>query len=244
MKKIALLLMLTIALAFSACGPDVDTPKEPVVDAIEEPTPEPTAEPTPEPTEEPTPEPTEEPTPEPTEEPPADTGEEWKEMPIITHVYERAEEELSLEWEGNAELYQVYVDGKKVSTVHLGIAIISLKPGSHQIVVIPIKYESKNADTSFELNVGIKEKYEAGVNIDLGAFGIDPKDLLQGTPSQTFTINYTPDPLLNAVPEIVSADTDLDDRVLLTFTDHYDSDVYRITIKSGKNAKRQSKEIL
>ena len=243
MKKIAVLLVLTIALAFLACGQDTDTPKEPVVDAAGEPTPEPTEEPTPMPTEEPTPEPTEEPTPEPTEEPtpePAEeplteTGNEWKEMPIITHVYEMYEDKFALEWEGNAELYQVYVDGKKVSTVNFSTAFINLKTGLHQIVIIPIKYESKNADTSFELNLGILDKAEVGGSIDLGALGIDPKDLLQGTPSEAFKINYTVDPLLNAVPEIVSADTDFDNRVLLTFTDHYDSDVYRVTIRSGKN---------
>ncbi len=251
MKKIAVLLVFTIVLTFSACGPDADTPKESAVDAIEEPTPklteeltpEPTEEPTPEPTEEttpepreePTPEPTEEPTPEPTEEPTSNAGEEWKEMPVITHVYELSEERFALEWEGNAELYQVYVDGKKVSTVNFSTAFIDLKTGSHQIVIIPIKYESKNADTTFELNLGILDKAEVGGSIDLGALGIDPKDLLQGTPSKTFSINYTADPLMSAVPEIVSADTDFDDRVLLTFTDHYDSDVYRITIKSGKN---------
>lgn len=194
MKKIAVLLMLTIALAFSACGP--------ASDAVEE---------------------------------PAAVVKDWKDMPIITHVYELSEEKLSLEWEGYSDLYQVYVDGKKVSTVNYNTAFIDLKAGVHQIVVIPVKYESKNADKDLGVNFGFKG-LEAGVNIDLGALGVDPKDLLQGTPSQTFTVSYTPDPLMSAVPEIVSADTDLDDRVLLTFTDHYDSDVYRITIKSGKNA--------
>lgn len=186
MKKIAVLLGLTIALVFLSCGPKSAAVKD------------------------------------------------WREMPIITHIYELSEGRLSLEWEGNADLYQVYVDGKNVSTVNFSTAIIQLKTGAHQIVVIPVKYESKNTDTDFGLNVGFKG-FEAGVNIDLSALGINPKDLLQGTPSETFKINYTVDPLLSAVPEIVSADTDFDNRVLLTFTDNYDSDVYRVTIKSGKN---------
>ncbi len=256
MKKIAVLLVILIALALLSCGPASTTEeaavatKDPAVvtgevtpeptekptpETTEEPTPEPTEEPTPEPTEEPTPEPTEEPTPVPTEEPASDLDDEWKNMPIITHVYELSKEMFSVEWEGNAELYQVYVDGKKVSTVNYSIAYIDLKTGVHKIVVIPVKYESKNADTTFELNVGILDKAEVGGSIDLGALGIDPKDLVQGTPSKTFSINYTVSPLLSAVPEIVSAYTDFDDRVLLTFTDKYDSDVYRITIKSGKD---------
>ena len=186
MKKIAVLLALTIALVFSACGLRIA--------AVED----------------------------------------WKEKPIITDVYELSEERLSLEWDGNADLYQVYVDGEDVSTVNLSAAVITLKTGAHQIVVVPVKYESKNADTNLNLNFGIGP-VEAGGNIDLASLGVDPKDLLQGTPSETFTINYTPDPLLSAVPEIMSADTDFDNRVLLTFTDKYYSDVYRITVKSGKD---------
>ena len=161
---------------------------------------------------------------------------DWKEMPIITHVYELSGGKISLEWEGYADLYQVYVDGKKVSTVNLSTAIINLNTGAHQIVVIPVKHESKDADTDISLNVEIKDTAEVAGSIDLAALGIDPQDLLQGTPSQTFKINYTPDPLLSAVPEIVNAYTDFDDRVLLTFTDKYDSDVYKITIKNGKDA--------
>ena len=186
MKKIAVLLMLTVALTFSACGWRIV--------AVED----------------------------------------WKEKPIITDVYELSEDKIYLEWEGYSDLYQVYVDGKKVSTVNYSISFIDLKAGVHQIVVIPVKYESKKADTDMGMNVNYKD-FGAGVNIPLGALGIDPKDLLQGTPSETFNINYAPDPLLSAVPEIMSADTDFDDRVLLTFTDKYYSDVYRITVKSGKD---------
>ena len=195
MKKIAVLMVLMIALTVLACSPASDAGEEPIPEVIKE----------------------------------------WNDMPLITHVYEMSKEKIAVEWEGYSDLYQVYVDGKKASTVNFSTAFIDLKAGTHQIIVIPVKYESKDSDTDLGLNVGYGD-FQAGVNIDLGALGIDPKDLLQGTPSKTLTINYTVDPLLSAVPEIVSADTDFYDRVLLTFTDHYDSDVYRITIKSGKNA--------
>ena len=43
----------------------------------------------------------------------AEEKDEWKEKPVITHIYEIEKEKLLAEWEGNSLLYQVYVDGKK-----------------------------------------------------------------------------------------------------------------------------------
>lgn len=162
---------------------------------------------------------------------PSFADDDWKMKPTITHVYEYSKEKIALEWEGNADLYQIYVDGKNVATVNLKTALLSMKPGKHQIIVVPVSYESKNVDTHFEVNVGDI----AGGSIDLAALGIDPKDLLQGTPSAAFKINYTTHPIFKATPEVVGAYTDFEDRVLLSFTDKYDSDIYRITIKSGKD---------
>ena len=156
---------------------------------------------------------------------------EWKEMPVITHVYEQSKEKIVLEWEGESDLYQIYVDGKSVATVNVEMAIIELKAGQHQLSVVPINYISKGVDTSVEINIA----NFVGGSIDLGSLGVDPKDLLQGTPSKTFKINYRVDPLLSAVPQIVSAFTDNDENVLLSFVDKYDSDLYRIAVKSGKD---------
>lgn len=158
-------------------------------------------------------------------------SDDWKDMPIITHVYELSRGKITLEWEGNSDIYQIYVDGENADTVNIKTAIIQIKPGLHQITVVPINYESKNVNTNIEINI---ERIMSG-SIDLGSLGIDPKILLQGTPSETFMINYTENPLLSAVPQVVNAFTDFDGRVLLSFTDNYDSDVFRIAIKSGKD---------
>ena len=154
----------------------------------------------------------------------------WNAMPTITHVYEFSKEKIALEWEGNADLYQIYVDGKTVATVNINTAIISMKAGSHQIVVVPIKYESKNVDTRVDIDIS----FVSG-SVDLAALGIDSKDLVQGTASKTYKLNYSVNSIYNAVPEIAGAYTDFDDRVLLSFSDKYDSDIYRVAIKSGKD---------
>ena len=155
----------------------------------------------------------------------------WGEMPVITHVYEVAKEKIFLEWEGSSNLYQINVDGKNVDTVNINTGTISIKPGVHQISIIPVNYESKNVDTAVELNIGAI----FGGSIDLGALGTNPKNLLQGTPSKPLKFNYSVDPFINASPEINSAITDFDGNVVLTFQDKYDAHSYRLTIKSGKD---------
>ena len=62
-----------------------------------------------------------------------DTNDDWKEKPIITHLYELSKDKFTLEWEGNADLYQVFLDGKIVSTANIKYAEINLSPGAHQI---------------------------------------------------------------------------------------------------------------
>ena len=181
----------------------------------------------------------------------ADNEGEWSAEPIITKVYESGKEQIILEWEGNSDLYYVYLDGKKAATVNLNYAILDIKPGHHQLQILPIKLESKNADSSFgfefsiPLNNFIKIPFlsnneesrnlSASANLDFASLGIDPKDILQGTRSSIFTVNYNSSSFFNAVPEIVSAATDFDDNVILSFIDKYDSDSYGIGIKSGKD---------
>ena len=163
---------------------------------------------------------------------------DWSEKPIITHVYEYDKGKIALEWKGNSVLYQINVDGKTLATVNVEHTVIDLKNGLHQLAIIPIQYQSKNKDTSLELELkgGIKG-VESGVsgNIDLGAFGIDPQELFQGISSDLYKIRYTADPFFSAVPQVVGAYTDFNDCVYLSFTDKYDSDSYVITIKSGKD---------
>ena len=155
---------------------------------------------------------------------------DWKTMPTITHAYELSKDKIFLQWEGKADLYRINIDGKEVATVKVKSATVDVKPGVHNIIVIPLHLESKNADTKLELNVG-----EAGGSIDLATLGVDPKDVRQGTQSEAFKMNYSVDTLLNATPEVKQANTDFHDNVLLTFTDKFDSNIYYISIKSGKD---------
>lgn len=156
---------------------------------------------------------------------------DWSTMPVITHVYEVSGGTVYLEWEGDADYYQISVDGKDVKTVKLKNANIPLKAGNHSITIVPIKPVSKDIDTKLELSIA---NVGSG-NIDLAALGLERKDLLRGNQSEPYKLNYTVNPIIKAVPEVTEAYTDADDRVLLTFTDKYDADVYYISIKSGKD---------
>ena len=160
---------------------------------------------------------------------------DWKTMPVITSAYEVEKEKIYLEWEGSADLYQVYVDGKNVVTVNIASTTISLKEGTHQITVIPINYDKKDVDTNLDISVSAPLDIEGSIGIDLGMFGIDPKDIIQGTPSEVFKINYAAHTIYNATPEISNAFTDFDDIVSLVFTDNYNSDRYKITVKTGND---------
>jgi len=155
----------------------------------------------------------------------------WETAPSITNFYEHSKEKFVIQWDGKADQYLIIVDGKAVTTAKVKNAIINLKTGQHTIIVLPIKKVSKNADTRLAIDIG---SYGGG-SIDLGALGIDPKNTLQGTESEPFKINYSLDPVMNAAPEVTGAYTDSNDNVVLTFSDKYDSDVYTISIKSGKD---------
>ena len=154
----------------------------------------------------------------------------WKTMPVLTQVYESSKDHVYLEWEGKADLYRISVDGKKVKTVKLNNSTIDLKEGSHSITITPLKPVSKDVDTKIEMYYG-----GAGGSIDLAALGLDPKDLLQGNQSKPFKLRYKNERIVDSTPVINGAYTDFDDRILLTFSDKYDSDVYYISIKSGKD---------
>ncbi len=182
----------------------------------------------------------------------AKDNDEWKEKPVITNVYELTKEKMLIEWEGKASLYQVYVDGKKTASVNLPTTVIDVKSGMHQITVMPVSVRSKEGDKNFSFNFNtsgladilrllnvpvVKDlgNINVGLDMDLSAFGIDPKDLIMGDPSETVKINYTPNAISAAVPEILGAYTDFDERVILSFTDKYESNIYRICIKNGKD---------
>lgn len=172
-----------------------------------------------------------------------DTNDDWKEKPIITHLYELSKEKLSLEWEGNADLYQVFVDGKIVSTANIKYSEINLAPGAHQILIMPVSYEKRDVDSNLDLNLnfdgeGLLSKIGnlgANFNINLASLGIKYEDLVQGTSSDSLKIKYNTSPIFGSAPDITNVYTDFADQIHITFSDKYDSDNYLINITSGKD---------
>lgn len=181
----------------------------------------------------------------------AEESEEWKAKPTITGVYDVGKDQLLVTWEGKSVLYEVYLDGQKTATINLNNALIKAKTGRHQLQVVPVLFRSKDIDTSISLNYEAPEVEipflnklfpssllpfgSIGLNLDLAALGLDAKDRQQGERSETFSFNLSDNALTNAVPEITAAATDFQNRVILSFTDKYNADCYRIQIKSGKD---------
>ena len=180
---------------------------------------------------------------------------DWQTSPVITHVFEMAKEKIYVEWEGGANLYEVYVDGNVASTVNLNYTILDIKNGNHQISVMPIDSVSKegNKNLSFNLDLGGESKsnltskildtigfsgFSAGLDVDLSALGIDPKDVVRGKSSEIFRLKYKPSQFSEASPEVIGLETDFNDRLKITFTDKYDSDAYIISIKNGNDINR------
>ena len=162
---------------------------------------------------------------------------DWSLSPVIIKAYELSAEKLYLEWQGNAPVYQVYVDGESAASVIVNHAVIPLKKGSHTVSVYPIN-EVKSADT--KINVGFNADANGlgaggNINIDLAALGLDPKKISAGTPSAPLFIDYTVDPIFHATPDKLFAQTDFDDRVLLSFVDRYNADEYLITVKTNND---------
>ena len=166
----------------------------------------------------------------------AETDDSWKEKPVITSVYESGNGQVIIEWTGSADLYEIYLDGNKKPTITtpLDNAELSLKAGRHRFSVTPVHYQPRDVDTNVSFSFDGKI-IGGGGSLDLGALGIDPKDLLRGTSSDTFSFNYTVSPILSASPEIKDAATDSKDRVVLLFEDKYDSDIYIVSLMSGKD---------
>lgn len=159
--------------------------------------------------------------------------EEWASAPVITKAYEQSLEKIYLEWEGKAPVYQVYVDGNKVADTTVSRCVLDIKKGAHTILVYPIN-EIRNADTTMSVNVDASV-VGGGISIDLAALGLDPKRMVPGTPSEKLSIDYKPSQIITGKPENISAYTDPENRVVLSFEDPYFSDEYLFTIKRGNN---------
>ena len=158
---------------------------------------------------------------------------DWSNSPVITQAYELSSGKLYLEWQGKAPIYQIYMDGESVANVIVNNATISLKNGTHTISIYPMN-EMKTADTKVDL--GFNAKLIGGsFGLDLAALGLDPKKLIVGDASDSLNIDYSTDPIFNAVPDKITAKTDFDNRVHLSFIDRYNADEYKIMIKTGND---------
>ncbi len=157
----------------------------------------------------------------------ADEG-DWKTKPVITSLYEIEKGKLSIEWEGAASHYRVYIDDNVEAKTQNKNTIIALKEGVHQINIVPFKYEPDESNASFSLDLG----QFGGGSLELGSVG---KDTIYGTPSDTFRLDYSTNPIMDATPTVKEAVTDFQDKVILSITDKYDADIYRVFITSGKD---------
>ena len=161
----------------------------------------------------------------------AEENKDWDSAPVITVAYEMSIDKLYLEWEGNSLLYQVQMDGKKVMDVGQAKAIASIKKGTHTILVYPT-----NSDKADKKAISASIDGVGSIGIDLSSLGIGGQDLTFGNASEPLHIDYNPNPILNAVPDKLSATTVAGDNVQLSFVDRYNSDEYLVTVKSGNDS--------
>ena len=154
----------------------------------------------------------------------------WDKQPVITVAYEMSAEKLYLEWEGNSLLYQIQMDGKRILDVGEAKAIISIKKGTHTIIIYPT-YSNKADNNIVSANIDGVGTF----GLDLSSLGIGGQDLSFGNASEPLNIDYNPNPILNAVPDKLSADTVEKNDVRLSFVDRYNADAYLITVKSGND---------
>ena len=155
------------------------------------------------------------------------------EVPVITQAYEVSSGKLFIAWTGDAPLFRVLMDGKKVADVAVNEAKFEVSNGTHSIVVYPIVKKDKG-DSSVHVGVDVLDKVGFDVGFDLASLGLNAKDLTAGEPSDALRIDFMEDSLIDAEIETPTAITDEEDRVQLSFTDNYFADVYRLMIKSGK----------
>ena len=160
----------------------------------------------------------------------AENNEEWFASPIITKAFEQATGEIYIEWEGKAPVYQIHLDGKKVTDVIVNHHVIKMDKGIHNIVIYPIN-EIREAETKLDFGINVDEVAGGNLSIDLAALGIDPKRLASGNPSETLTLDYKPSQIRNGTPDNLSAITDPENRVVFSFADQYTADEYLVTIK-------------
>ena len=172
----------------------------------------------------------------------AEGNDSWSSAPVLLECYEQGENELFLSWQGYAQLYQVYLDDKNIGNTVSNACSIKVKKGNHRIVVYPIS-ETSETDTKLDLKLDIGKNSVIALGgldlkVDLATFGIDPKKVTRGTQSQTLTFNYDPAPILSYTPKDMVLSTDSNDRVVVSFEDYHNADMYVIYIKRGDDTSK------
>lgn len=165
-------------------------------------------------------------------------SEDWSAAPVFVRAYEQATGKIYIEWEGNAPLYQVYLDGSKVADLMVSHHILDMSNGTHSIIIYPILDEASTAGNKIGVNFDVPIKaVSAGVSLDLDldSLGLGSK-AIPGTPSEPLNIDYKANPIIEGVANEFSASFGFDNTVTLSFYDAYNADEYEITIKQGNNS--------
>jgi len=166
----------------------------------------------------------------------AEETNEWFTAPVLIKAYEQSAGKIYIEWEGNAPLYQIYVDGAKRADVTVSHLLLDITKGTHTIKIYPVNDEKTGADSKLGVNVEFAETIGVGLDLDLAALGLDPKNLIPGYPSDDLYIDYKANPIIDGKAEKLSATTNPDNLVVLSFSDQFNADEYEIMIKKGNNA--------
>ena len=165
----------------------------------------------------------------------AEEASDWSSSPVFTKAYEQSTGKVYVEWAGNAPLYQIYLDGNKIADVTISHHLLDLSKGTHSIIIYPIYVEKTGADSKVGIDVGVPVA-DIKLDIDLASMGLDAKNLIPGNASETLYIDYKANPIIDGTATDLTAVTDFNNNIVLSFTDQYNADEYEVMIKKGNNA--------
>ena len=169
----------------------------------------------------------------------AEEATDWSIPPVFTKAYEQSAGKVYIEWEGNAPLYQIYLDGNKITDVTVSHHILDLSKGTHSIMIYPIYIEKTGAENKVGIDLGVPvNAIEAGIklDLDLSSLGLGDRNLIPGSVSEALYIDYKANPIIDGTATDLTAVTDFSNNVVLSFNDQYNADEYEVMIKKGNNA--------
>ena len=164
---------------------------------------------------------------------------DWSIPPVFTKAYEQSAGKVYIEWEGNAPLYQIYLDGNKIADVTVSHYILDLSKGTHSVMIYPIYIEKTGAENKIGLDVGLPipvVEADIKLDLDLASLGLGDRNLIPGNVSEALYIDYKANPIIDGTATDLSASTDFNNNVVLSFNDQFNADEYEVMIKKGNNA--------